>query len=360
MFCELEISNFKCFTKEKVRFKNLTILAGANASGKSSIIQSLLLIKESSKFKKEEENILQDLGGVLGIQIGGPRSLVSQNPHGDSAYDFEFCLDKGHFGYSIERNAILNLKSTVWGEFPEYDLTYLNAERIGPRMFYEAGGIEKMRPNGSNAAYLMEQGDRNELQIPELLVCDETSRKFSYQVECWMQTILGELQMHIKVDNIKAQSEVTIGNVMAQEPVIPTLTGFGISYVLPIVVAGLWCSSKEHSVLVVENPEAHLHPAAQSAMGQFLALVAAAGVQVIVETHSEHVIDGARIEMMYLNSTEKMLVNFLKNEEDKVRIEALEVDEKGNLDEWPDGFFDQKQIDLRTIFQMRIKNGDSQ
>ncbi len=71
---------------------------------------------------------------------------------------------------------------------------------------------------------------------------------------------------------------------------LPTATGFGITYVLPIIVQALVASTLENSVLIVENPEAHLHPLSQSSLGKFLALVAWSGVQVLVETHSEHII----------------------------------------------------------------------
>lgn len=59
--------------------------------------------------------------------------------------------------------------------------------------------------------------------------------------------------------------------------------GFGLSYALPIVVGGLVAA--KDGLLIVENPEAHLHPQGQSNMGQFLAWLAGKGVQVIVETH---------------------------------------------------------------------------
>ena len=69
-------------------------------------------------------------------------------------------------------------------------------------------------------------------------------------------------------------------------------TGDGLVQVLPIVVAAL--SAAEDSLLLIENPEANLHPAGQAHMGEFLAEVAAAGVQVILETHSDHVLNGIR------------------------------------------------------------------
>src|SRR6202012_5567513 len=72
----------------------------------------------------------------------------------------------------------------------------------------------------------------------------------------------------------------------------PPNTGFGLSFVAGIIVAGL--AAPGNTVLMVENPEAHLHPKAQSLIGEFLARVAAGGTQVFVETHSEHVLNGMR------------------------------------------------------------------
>lgn len=71
-----------------------------------------------------------------------------------------------------------------------------------------------------------------------------------------------------------------------------TNVGFGITYALPILVSGL--TVPEGGMLLVENPEAHLHAKAQSNMGYFLARMAAAGVRVIIETHSEHIVNGIR------------------------------------------------------------------
>ena len=72
----------------------------------------------------------------------------------------------------------------------------------------------------------------------------------------------------------------------------PVHTGYGLTQVLPIIVAAL--SSGPKGLLLIENPEVHLHPRGQAAMGEFLAEVATAGAQVIMETHSDHVLNGIR------------------------------------------------------------------
>lgn len=225
-------------------------------------------------------------------------------------------------------------------------------------MNYRAGGPERFKQDGSNAVYLMERADNSNLQIPKELIVDDTSRKFSYQAECWMSLIMGNVQLSTKVEADKAQAELRIKNKIVQDSVIPTLTGFGISYELSVIIAGLWVAAQGKGILIVENPEAHLHPSAQSTVGKFLALVASTGVQVIVETHSEHIIDGARIQTYASEETENFLVNYLTFEEDEMKTVQLVVEEDGELSDWPEKFFDQKQRDLRELFRLRRENGN--
>lgn len=168
------------------------------------------------------------------------------------------------------------------------------------------------------------------------------------------------MQLNIHTDYNKAITELRIKNGLVDDGVASTLTGFGISYVLPIVVAGLWASSEQHSVLLLENPEAHLHPYAQSNMGKFLALLAASGVQVIAETHSEHIIDGARYQMACMNLSDQMVVDFMENKDEHIEAKVISVSSKGELSAWPKGFFDQKQNDLRDILMLRKKDVKSQ
>lgn len=211
--------------------------------------------------------------------------------------------------------------------------------------------------NGENAAYLIDMADQTGREIAaEMKINQQVSNKFSYFVENWMSAILGDLRLDIHTDYIKAVTELRIKNNLVDTGVVPTLTGFGISYVLPVVVAGLWATSESGAVLVLENPEAHLHPYAQSNMGKFLALLASCGVQVIVETHSEHIIDGARCQLAQMRQHDDAIVNFMENENGSIRIKPISVNERGELSSWPKGFFDQKQNDLRDIFMLRRKH----
>ena len=135
----------------------------------------------------------------------------------------------------------------------------------------------------------------------------------------------------------------------------PLNVGFGFSYVLPVILAVL--SAKPGSLILIENPEAHLHPAAQSRLGRLLAMVAKYGVQVIIETHSEHIVNGARLSVLKEDIEPKdIVINFFStNTEGGPSQQSLQVKEDGELSEWPVNFFDQAELDFIEILRLKGK-----
>jgi predicted ATPase len=126
----------------------------------------------------------------------------------------------------------------------------------------------------------------------------------------------------------------------------PVHVGFGLTQVLPIIVAAL--TRKQQDLLLIENPEVHLHPAGQARMGRFLSQVAAAGVQVMIETHSDHVLNGIRRSVKdHIIGTDKVLIHFFRDrDQEGDQVVSPVVDQAGNLDAWPGGFFDQFDKDM--------------
>jgi predicted ATPase len=136
----------------------------------------------------------------------------------------------------------------------------------------------------------------------------------------------------------------------------PSNVGYGLSYAFPILVAGLL--AKRSQLIIVDSPEAHLHPRAQSRMGVFLATIAAAGVRVVIETHSDHVLNGIRLAVMRGTiKPEHVAIYFFTGE--KIRdtaspsqdpgVLAAHVDAKGGISVWPAGFFDQAEKDMASL-----------
>lgn len=115
--------------------------------------------------------------------------------------------------------------------------------------------------------------------------------------------------------------------------------GFGYSYVLPVIVAALMAT--EGSLLIVENPEAHLHPAAQSRLMKFLIETAKnKNLQLIIESHSDHVVNGMRIAMKKLLSPKDGHIVYFSDEEDD-QIQVITSDVNGTLSDYPDDFMDE-------------------
>jgi predicted ATPase len=94
---------------------------------------------------------------------------------------------------------------------------------------------------------------------------------------------------------------------------------------------------------LIENPEAHLHPEGQLVMGDLLARASAAGVQVIVETHSDHVLNGIRLAVKRgtLKATDTGFRFFQRNDVGAAEIKKPTIGQDGMLSEWPSGFFTQ-------------------
>jgi predicted ATPase len=103
---------------------------------------------------------------------------------------------------------------------------------------------------------------------------------------------------------------------------------------------------------MIENPEAHLHPSGQSRIGEMLALTASSGVQVITETHSDHVLNGIRLaaksgKIDPSNVELHFFERGFDRESNETRIITPKMDKNGRLDRWPKGFFDEwdKSVD---------------
>jgi predicted ATPase len=142
---------------------------------------------------------------------------------------------------------------------------------------------------------------------------------------------------------------VTLGLRMADQEEFrrPQNVGYGITHILPILTACLTASPG--SILLIENPEAHLHPSGQSLMGAFLAKTAANGVQVVVESHSDHILNGIRIAVKNeLINQNDVAIHFFTSVLETQVMSPL-IDRNGNLDKWPQGFFDQIDIDTTTL-----------
>ena len=139
-----------------------------------------------------------------------------------------------------------------------------------------------------------------------------------------------------------------------------TDVGFGVSQVLPVLI--LCYYAPEGSILILENPEAHLHPKVQSELADvFIDVVKNRNVQIILESHSEHLLLRLmrRIAEYGIEdegiSAEQTAFHFCEIKDGNSRAEQLKVDEYGNISNWPQNFFGDDMGDLaeKTKAEMR-------
>ena len=130
----------------------------------------------------------------------------------------------------------------------------------------------------------------------------------------------------------------------------PLNVGFGLSYTLTVIVALLVASITKATVLI-ENPEAHLHPRGQVDLSELVAKAVKSGAQVIVETHSDHFFDGVRIYVKNHPRMSKQVVAYWMSLDERrlSKIERIHILPNGRVDNWPHGMFDQFEINAEQL-----------
>jgi len=132
--------------------------------------------------------------------------------------------------------------------------------------------------------------------------------------------------------------------------------GVGVSQLVPVVVICLL--APPGSLLLLEQPELHMHPALQQRLGDFLLAIARTGRQLIVETHSEHIVARLRLRIAQDRSDEVIravkLVQAWRDSTGKTTYEGVATNAYGGLDAWPPGFFDQTAHESQEILRAAL------
>ena len=388
---EMTITNFKGYTSPtSLDFSDITIQAGMNSVGKSTAIQALLLtryaVECTKKFSfdsKKKCEFCIPLNGPYDLHLGdydqlllsahgkdlsSDSNFMSVQINGRSGQEFRFQAKEEHPFCLYYTTGDSPVVSSTLPAIPSPDSNcdrnlyqkafyYINAERMGPRNYQDIGDLDESFC-GYHGEYTFDVISRfSDAQVPEERRLEDKRNlsPFSSQLECWMDDIIPGIQFRTNrnVQNLIADLSIRQENLNTEFG-SPYNYGFGISYLLPIVVTGLL--AERNSILVVENPEAHLHPRGQSHVGKFLAQVAFSGVQVVVETHSEHIINGVRIHALkHRISPEKICINNFSIHDGKSVAERIRLNQNMDILKWPEGFFDQEERDLAELRHLRIR-----
>lgn len=329
MINTLEITGFKSIVHEEIELGKLTLLTGLNSSGKSSIIQAIQLLKKAS----------------CGVEIyleGHGNILESQNPFVRDGINIICTLSDGETVHIINNKA--EKDDPLFSQFPE--IIHIGADRFGP---------ETSLPINNNYGKIGKRGENlfkcidinSDKIIPEILNHpDSEGETFLFNLRAWLGIISPNVSFESFIQDKSDSSYSTFNGHRAKN------VGFGLSYSLPIITALLLGSITENCIVIIENPEAHLHPRGQSEMAKLIALCVEAGVQVLVETHSDHLFDGIRLYAKNSSNSFNSKVKIYWFELDKERnteASKVEIDENGRVANWPTGMFDQFSINASRL-----------
>ncbi|MEG4499337.1 DUF3696 domain-containing protein [Microcoleus sp. F10-C6] len=380
MITSLRLLNFKPFADQLFEFRKLTLFSGLNSTGKSSVLQSLLLLRQSY-----QQGLLPEKGLALNgdlVSIGTAQDALFEGAQED-LIGFDIVWENNlngvwRFKYDKEVDVMnITLKAVDYDVYSSTlfnnNFHYLNAERIGPRSFnemsdYQVRQLGQLGTKGEYTAHFISVNKREvipnkNLGHPKVKLKaerDETlvkSMDLIDQVEAWMGEVSPgtRLKIDAKPDVDLMSFQYSYGD---SNPYRATNVGFGISYTLPIVVAVL--ASTPGTIIIIENPEAHLHPKGQVKMGQLLALAASGGVQVVIETHSDHVLNGIRLAVHggKIDPKDVQLHYFQRqNKEGQAVTEVIspKIDRNGRIDRWPYGFFDEWDNSLEILLEPAVE-----
>lgn len=381
MLTQINLQHFKCFEILRLPLRPLTLLSGTNASGKSSVLQALVLLHQTMREQEWSKSLLLNgasvsLGTVADVidKIHGRLTFEIGLTDNATTYRWQFEGDRSDLSTNVRQvqiddveyfsgDASVPLHYLLPSDLSNPDnrdrrlaerilrLAYLTAERVGPREIYPLSDPQitpVVGAKGEHAISILYSG--NDAQVLDGLTLDGIPPTRLRQVTARMCVFFPGCDL--SVEKVPRANAVTLGLRTSKdmEHHRPVHTGFGLTQVLPIVVAAL--SAGQDDLLLLENPEVHLHPAGQAAIGRFLAEVAAAGVQVILETHSDHVLNGIRRAVKErVLPAESAMLHFLRPRQDDApgrlpQVESPLLDANGNIDSWPQGFFDQFDHDM--------------
>lgn len=361
MIQKISLTNFKAYEEEEFNIAPLTLIAGINGMGKSSILQSLLMLKQSydvEYLNKEEKQIrlnghLVNLenSNVLCYAMASVRNVIVSVE-----------TDKGCHTWTIDAQDPTGTNPSCTYEGDDYKtlslffdtMEFLTAERVGPRSEYrtlsdKAYNTQLGIQGELTPAYLYQSLQKNEIIGIENMQFKETvpnaiDKQLINNVNAWMSWIMN-VKMATYTHATDPQTiKLEYGFDDVWEHFSALQVGFGLSFVLPVVTALL--KAKVGDLILVENPEAHLHPSAQVRLGQMISKAVSCGVQVLVETHSDHLLNGIRLarkEKILKNESDVNLIFVQrKSIEDQLvtLTNEIKIRDNGKLSDRPPFFFD--------------------
>lgn len=379
MLTKITLNGIKCFDYLELPCSKLNLLCGLNGSGKSTVLQALLLIHQSHYAGDLDQRGAIGLSGEL-LQLGLPQDVLRwprssefasvslESDKTNNPWDItllEEDLDEADL--RVEPGTVYQPLNEVfwepeWRNEPPFGKRtwYIPADRLGPSMTYPWLATSRPGVFGPRAAYAW-----NSAGEPHGFLNPDDGRKGGHEqagsggaLNYWLQQVSPGVEVkvseHSDAEIVVVRYEYRGSDGKTSGPYRPVHVGFGLSYTVPVIRALL---SYPGALCLIENPEAHLHPRGQTKLGELAARAAKEGVQMLVETHSDHFMDGVRIAVREgIIAPDDVKFHYFQRDGNLATVTSPEIDEDGRLSEWPEGFFDQSALNMAKLLAPSVRN----
>jgi len=346
MIDAISISNYKCFCNLSLHFSNLNVFTGLNGSGKSSLMQLLdfaLSMKAKNKEVSFDDVKISSFSELVNI------SSSENNVHIECTFGDK--ISNISFSHIAKTKAILvDVDGGAWVGSHEF----IGASRMTPEWLYSQSTSEHRRlgKDGMNSIHYYETFGKERSNFSDFYSyfggSETGDGSISGQVLCFMRFIspgisfygkelsdLNKITLKYKYDNMDIQLN-------------PFNVGYGITNGLPVVIALL--KSQPGEIVMLENPENNIHPSGQRKLGELIGYVASKGVQVFVETHSDHVLNGIRIAVKRSVLSEELLrIFYFSRGNGSSSVEQIRVHKSGAFSKTPKGFLDEWELSIDEL-----------
>ena len=343
----ISITGYKSLESEcNIEVRPLTILAGANSSGKSSVIQPLLLLKQTLEATYDPGALKLDGPNVKFTSLSQIFSRIEGKTGGDR-FSIQLTIDGGLsltniYGRSSDgvleilestvkkEESVSNLFSPSLFAPPIRRLIHVPGFRGNPERNYKITGIGSTFPGTFEnyvASIINHWQKTDNPRLIELWKAMETLELTSKVVA----KKLNDIEIELLVSDLPGKDDenhlISIADV-----------GFGLSQILPVIVALI--VAEPGQLVYLEQPEIHLHPRAREALADLLVNAANRGVRLVVETHSEFLL--LAVQSLVAEgklSPEKVKLHwFTKKEDGTTKISSGDLDRVGAYGDWPEDF----------------------
>jgi predicted ATP-dependent endonuclease of OLD family len=311
MINKIHLEKFAPFNNNSLSLRQLNILTGRNNTGKSSVLEALLLIRETYK------------SGII----------YHPNEPATEVKEYEWYENI----YSRNIDGVTTLRVELDHEEEEFDF----------QIKY------KYRPlNFKYNSYSIFEtplfSDKNQFYFANFVCFDLFLRNIDFKEKHWMKVLkwVQYIIPEISTENLKDENYTILTHY-------PYELSSGGSYLLWLL--GSIFSLKENSLILIEHPEKHLHPSSQTKFCHLLAELIHFGHQIIIETHSDHIINGLRLSVMQnrINLDKLVFYHFYKNPAfryyDTIFIDSPKLDKNGRFSYYPVGFLDEWDNTLEKL-----------